>query len=286
MDPRRPMERPTVTFYIPAYNAAAYLDEVLLAVLAQTYPVERVLVIDDGSTDETVAVASRYPVEIIRQPENRGLAAARNTALRAAETQLVAAVDSDVVVDPGWLEAMVRNLEDPKVAVVTGCLVERYQETPPDRWRALHMKQNYGPQRIVNPGPFSGSNHVLRRSVAVESGGFNESFRTNNEDCDMAARLRDQGWDIVYEPAARAEHLRRDTVRSVARTKWSWDYWAKQGEGHYRNRGRVLLDNLRIARWRLAQHLGRPRLMVVDLAMLWLHTRWDLELLSSKRASI
>ncbi len=273
------MSQLDVTFYVPAFNAARYLDEVIPAILAQTHPVQRVLLIDDGSTDGSAEIASKYPVEVVRQPSNLGLAEARNTAIRLADTEVVAAVDSDVVASPHWLETMLGNLADAEVGAVTGCLAERYQATPADLWRALHMKQHYGKARILDPGPFSGSNHVLRKSAWEDVGGFDTSYRTHSEDCDLSRRIGEKGWRIVYEAEARAEHLRQDTVRSIARAKWGWDYWPKLRDGHYRSRARVALGNLRTARWRMTQHVGRPRLLAIDLAMLWLHTRWDWELL-------
>jgi cellulose synthase/poly-beta-1,6-N-acetylglucosamine synthase-like glycosyltransferase len=278
----------SITFYVPAYNASRYLDEVLPGILAQTYPISRVLLIDDGSTDEIAGVASRYPIELVRQPRNMGLAAARNTAMDLSQTDLVAAVDADVVPEPNWLEAMVRNFANPEVAAVTGYLHERFQQTCADKWRALHMKQNYGENRMTNPGPFSGSNHVLRRSVWKELGGFDQRYRTHSEDCDLSRRLLNAGQHVVYEPTARADHLRRDTIRTLSRSKWGWDYWPKLRAEHYRNQSHILIQNLRTTRWRLAQHLVMrcPRLMCVDLAMLALHTYWDWQLIGKRSAPV
>lgn len=271
-------ETAPVTFYVPAYNAGRYLPEVIPGILAQTVQPQRILIIDDGSTDDTAEIASRYPVELVRQPQNMGLAAGRNRAIEMAETELIAAIDSDVVLRPTWLATMLGAISaSPRIAAVTGFLEERYQSTPADKWRALHMKQNYGPVSMESPGPLSGSNHILRKAAWAEVGGFNVIHRTHSEDTDISRRLREKGWGIAYEARARAEHLRQDTFRSIARAKWGWDYWPKLANGHYQNRIRVLSDNLRTCRWRLSQHLARPYLMLVDVAMLWWHTAWDFE---------
>jgi glycosyltransferase involved in cell wall biosynthesis len=95
----------TLSVVIPAYNREAYLGEAIASVLAQTYPVDEIIVVDDGSTDRTAAIARSYgqPVRCISQ-ENQGTGAARNTGLNAARGSLIALLDSDDL----WLE---RKLE-------------------------------------------------------------------------------------------------------------------------------------------------------------------------------
>src|SRR6516162_6327317 len=74
-----------VTAYIPAYNVSEYLARTIEGLLAQTHAFDEILVIDDGSHDNSAEIASRYPqVTLIKHPVNKGLSAARNTALRAA----------------------------------------------------------------------------------------------------------------------------------------------------------------------------------------------------------
>ena len=94
---------PAVSLYVPAYNVAGTLAACLEAVLAQTLPPAEILVIDDGSTDGTASVARSFPVSLLPQPGNLGLAAARNRGLKQAAHELVASLDADCVPDPaGW----------------------------------------------------------------------------------------------------------------------------------------------------------------------------------------
>jgi glycosyltransferase involved in cell wall biosynthesis len=79
-----------ITLYIPCYNAEEYIDGVLKAAFNQTLPADEVIVVDDGSTDNTVKIASRYPVRLIRHPENRGLSASRNSAIKSSKADFVA----------------------------------------------------------------------------------------------------------------------------------------------------------------------------------------------------
>ena len=141
-----------VTLYLPCFNAAHFLERVLPAVKAQTYPVERILVIDDGSTDETAEIARAHGVEVFSQGRNRGLGVARNTAIRLAETPYVASLDADVVPKADWLETLAASMASGRWAGVGGNLVETVHSTVADRWRVAHMQQGWGQKPVENPG--------------------------------------------------------------------------------------------------------------------------------------
>src|SRR5919112_4207473 len=110
-----------VSVIIPCYNQARFLGEAIESVLSQTYPHFEVVGVDDGSTDNTSEVASRYPgVRCIRQ-ENRGLAEARNAGIRHSRGSHLVFLDADDRLLPGALEAGLRHLkEHPECAFVSG----------------------------------------------------------------------------------------------------------------------------------------------------------------------
>jgi glycosyltransferase involved in cell wall biosynthesis len=212
-----------VSVYIPAYNSAEFLRRAIDGLLAQTLPADEILVIDDGSRDATAEIAASYPaVTLVRHARNSGLGAARNTGFRTASNELVASLDADCVPDPGWLAGLARHFDDPKVAGVGGRLIEGNQSTVADRWRRAHMAQDWGDQPLDNPKFLFGCNNMFRKSAVWETGGYNESMRTNGEDTDISQRLRDKGWDLLYDPESRAVHLRHDTVGSILDTYWRW----------------------------------------------------------------
>ncbi len=100
-----------VTVVIPCYNQAHFLGEAVESVLAQTHPHLEIVVVDDGSTDDTSGVAARYPgVRLVRQ-ENRGLSAARNSGLARGRGEYVVFLDADDRLLPEALEVGVRELE-------------------------------------------------------------------------------------------------------------------------------------------------------------------------------
>jgi glycosyltransferase involved in cell wall biosynthesis len=212
-----------ITVYIPAFNVARFLPRSIESVLGQSLAPAEILVIDDGSCDQSAEIAGRYPtVILVRHERNRGLAAARNTAFQSARCEFVASLDADCVADPTWLANLVLHLGDPQVAGVGGALAEGVQVSLADRWREAHMPQHWGPDAIRNPKFLFGCNNVFRKSAVLGVGGYDESMRSNGEDCDLSRRLRAGDWQLIYDPSARATHLRADTMRSILDTYWRW----------------------------------------------------------------
>jgi cellulose synthase/poly-beta-1,6-N-acetylglucosamine synthase-like glycosyltransferase len=212
-----------VTVYVPAYNVAEYLPRCLEGLLSQTPPANEILVVDDGSRDMSAEIAAKYPgVTLLRHETNQGLAAARNTGMRAARNELVASVDADCVPAPDWLVQLAGHFEDPSIVGVGGKLSEGVEDGIADRWRAVHMAQHWGDAEIRNPRFLFGCNNVFRKSAVLATGGYDESKRTNGEDVDLCLRLQKKGWNFLYVPTARATHLRHDTPHSILETRWRW----------------------------------------------------------------
>ena len=113
-----------VSFYVPCFNAAKTIGPCLEAVFKQEYPVAEVIVVDDGSTDESAAIASRYPVKLLSHAHNLGLAAARNTAIKNAKGDFIASVDADCCSQSNWLWLLMQKFDDSRVAATGGPLIE------------------------------------------------------------------------------------------------------------------------------------------------------------------
>src|SRR5215211_2313466 len=112
---------PLVSVVIPCYNQAHFLSEAIESVLAQSHPNFEIIVVDDGSTDDTSEIAARYPeVRLVRQ-ENKGLSGARNAGLAHSEGEYVVFLDADDRLLPEALEAHLEHLEaHPECAFVSG----------------------------------------------------------------------------------------------------------------------------------------------------------------------
>jgi glycosyltransferase involved in cell wall biosynthesis len=213
-----------ISLYIPAYNAAAHIERCLKGVLAQTLRPAEVIVIDDGSTDETAELAARCQVKVIRHDRNKGLAEARNTGVRSASHEFVASLDSDCVAQADWLEQLVVGLEEHGAAGAGGRLIETNCTRLPDRWRTSNMRQHWGEDFVPRPHFLFGNNTLFRKSALLSAGLYNTKFRTNFEDVAMSEQLVRLGNKLIYTPSAVVFHLRSDTISSVIRTNWKWRF--------------------------------------------------------------
>ena len=179
----------------------------------------RVIVVDDGSADHEAvrAVAASAGAEVLRHPTSLGPAAARNAGLAAADTPLVAFLDSDVVPEPGWLHPLLARCADPAV----GLVAPRIVALPPvtgwlGRYEAVRSSLDLGPDpALVVPRSrvaYVPSAAMLVRREAVGAG-FDAAMHVA-EDVDLVLRLQAAGWRCRYEPAARVAHDHRTTFRA------------------------------------------------------------------------
>jgi glycosyltransferase involved in cell wall biosynthesis len=184
---------PLVSVIIPCYGQAAYLEEAIESVLAQTYAQLEVVVVDDGSPDNAARLAARFPwVRCVRQP-NAGLAAARNTGIRESEGELLVFLDADDRLLPRALEAGVEELRaHPAAAFAFG----RYRRVAADGRRLENDEQprpEADPYSVFLRYNYAGipATGVFRRSALEEAGNFDETVR-GAEDYDLNLRLARQ----------------------------------------------------------------------------------------------
>lgn len=270
-----------VSLYIPCFNAARTIGACLEGVFKQSYPIKEVLIIDDGSNDETSSIASRYPVRIIRHENNRGLAAARNTAIRNMNTEFAASLDADCLPESEWLEHLMKRFGLSKIAGVGGRLLEADSKSIFDAWRSAHMQQHWEAKKDEPPFLF-GSNTVLRREIIEKVGFYDEGFTSNYEDVDISDRIKKAEHSLVYEPKAVVRHLKNDDIRSILNSYWKWHLGYYRKEGYYSNQDRFIFkikDNLGLANRYIEEDIagGKEEFIYLDFLLAIHHSLRDFE---------
>ncbi len=217
---------PRVSVVVCAYNAADTLDDCLTSLGRMTYPHYEVVVVNDGSKDDTEAIAARHPHVRLITTVNNGLSAARNIGLSAATGTIVAYTDADVRVDPDWLTYLVQPFLRSDVVASGGPNVVPAD----DPWVAQCVARAPGgpthvlfDDRIAEHVP--GCNMAFRRDALLAIGGFNPIYLRAGDDVDVCWRLQARGWKIGFAPAALVWHHHRASIRA---------YWRQQvgyGEG-------------------------------------------------------
>lgn len=178
-----PLDGPLVSVILPVYNRAGWVARSIESVFAQTYQRFELLVIDDGSTDDTGKVLQRFAsrLKILKQP-NAGVAAARNAGLKAAQGEFVAFIDSDDIWYPDRLQSQLPLFDRAEVGLVFGdAVLVDYRDKQPRRLKRTFfdgVRPNRGSvMQDFARGCFVPCSSVLARRVCFATGGF-KSVRT------------------------------------------------------------------------------------------------------------
>ena len=219
----------TVSILIPCYNQEALIRQVVKAVLAQTVPPDEIIVVDDGSQDNSLAILSTLPVKIIQHSTNLGLSQARNTAIKASRGDILVFIDGDAIASPNLIEILLSgylNSKDPNLGGVGGQGIETQQITVYDRWRTYHASQGYGDKIIADVPFLYGLCMSYKRSAINKVDGFDTFFsQTCGEDVDLGIRMHRAGFRLRYLPQAVVFHHHTDDEKRLKKTHYNWAYW-------------------------------------------------------------
>jgi glycosyltransferase involved in cell wall biosynthesis len=196
-----------VSVVIPTWNRKELLSEVLESLEHQTFPSKRfeVIVCDDCSTDGTQALVERFqkrfPGNLFyrRMELNSGPAKCRNVTVAGARGELIAFTDSDCRVSPQWLEAGVAAFASPGIAIATGSIFHKPEQT------VTYFSRSHDAVTAEHPS-YPAQNAIFRKSVFLEFGGFEEglcfrNFRNRQVECadtDLAWRIKDAGYQTAF----------------------------------------------------------------------------------------
>jgi GT2 family glycosyltransferase len=213
------LSRPRVSVVVCSYNGARTIGECLEGLLHLEYPDFEVIVIDDGSTDSTAAIAAAYGVRLI-STENRGLSHARNSGMEAATGEIVAYLDDDACPDPHWLTYLAATFLSTTHAGVGGPNIAPAGDGPIADCVA---NAPGNPTHVLlsdrEAEHIPGCNMAFRKACLHAIGGFDPQFRVAGDDVDVCWRLRQRGWTLGFSPAAMVRHHRRNSLRA---------YWKQQ----------------------------------------------------------
>jgi GT2 family glycosyltransferase len=230
---------PRVAIVIPTWNRAELLARVLENLAEQTYPIDRVIVVDNGSTDDSTGVAARAGAEVIALGKNAGFAAAVNQGIQLGRTEWVGVLNNDVTMEPDWLARLMSELQAAGAWFATGKLLDGTARQRIDgsfdaisrgacAWRCGQGRRDsalWNQPRKIQFAPFTAA--IFRAEIFQRVGLLDEKFESYLEDVDFGLRCAEAGLSGVYVPGAVAYHQgsatlgrwNRDTVRKIARNQ-------------------------------------------------------------------
>ena len=224
-------ELPPVSIIVPAYNEGRVMERALSSLMRLVYPEYEVLVVDDGSRDDTLAIAAAWEGQhgpacfrVITKP-NGGKASALNAGIRHSTHPLILCMDADSYLEPRALLDAARHFENPNVGGVAGNVKVENRRTLIARLQALEYiaglnmpRRAQGFIAAVNivPGPVG----LFRREALEEIGGYDED--TFAEDADLTLKMLAAGWRIEYEDQAVAWSEAPESWRDLTQQRYRW----------------------------------------------------------------
>ena len=248
-------QTPSVSVIVCSYNGAQTLAPCLESLGKIAYPDYEVLLVDDGSTDNTAEIAARFPhVRYIAQ-SNHGLSHARNTGAAAAKGEVLAYTDSDCMADPDWLYYLIGTLISGNFAGVGGPNIP----PPAQNWvQACVAAAPGGPSHVLITDTIAehipGCNMAWYRWVFDTVGGFDIEYHQAGDDVDFCWRVQQAGHQIAFSPTAIVWHHRRFTWRAFRKQQAGYG----EAESMLRFKHLIFFGPTGAAKWR-GQIYGTPR---------------------------
>jgi O-antigen biosynthesis protein len=252
---RRLPGAPFVSVIVCSYNGGRTLSACLDSLGKLNYPDYEIILVDDGSTDDTRDIAEQFPhVRYIYQ-ENHGLSHARNTGAAAATGDVFAYTDSDCMADLDWLYYLIGTLLSGDYAGVGGPNM-----TPPaQNWiQACVAAAPGGPSHVLLTDTIAehipGCNMAFYRWAFENIGGFDPEYHKAGDDVDFCWRLQQAGCVIAFSPTAIVWHHRRFTLRAFLKQQDGYG----EAESLLRFKHLIFFGPTGAAKWR-GQIYGTPR---------------------------
>jgi len=237
-----PVPLPSVTVLIPAHNEEGVIVQTVTSVLASDYPAMHVIVVNDGSTDDTQMLLDSHfgddrRVQIIHQV-NRGKAAALNNAMSHAETEIVVTIDADTEIEPDAIRQLLRHFSNPQIGAIAGNVKVGNRSRWLTRWQALEYITSQNMEKrafdllnciTVVPGALG----AWRKEAIAAAGGITAD--TVAEDADLTIAIRRLGWRVCYEERAIAWTEAPETASVLIRQRFRWTFGTLQAFWKHRD---------------------------------------------------
>lgn len=217
----------SVSIIIPTFNGASRIKNCLDALVKQTngHNVE-ILVVNDGSTDNTTEVVDRYPSVRLISQENAGPAAARNRGAKEAKGTIILFTDDDCVPMPDWLCSMTAPFHDPEVVGVKG-VYRSNQTSLIARFVQLEYEDRYRLMADLPSIDFIDTYSAgYRLDQFAEMKGYDTSFPVAcAEDAELSYRMSARGWTMKFVPSAIVYHTHPHTLWRYVKKKYKFAFW-------------------------------------------------------------
>jgi GT2 family glycosyltransferase len=222
-----PIEARSASIVIPTFNGASRIGNCLDSLVKQATDRDvEILVVDDGSTDNTANLVRSYPSVRLLAQANAGPASARNRGALEATGKILLFTDDDCVPMPDWLAAMLQPFQDPDVVGAKG-IYRTHQQSLAARFVQIEYEDKYRMMAGLPSIDFIDTYSAgFRRDRFLEMAGYDTSFPVAcAEDIELSYRMSARGWKMKFVPAAIVYHTHPDTFLRYLKKKYKFAFW-------------------------------------------------------------
>ena len=224
------MKNSEVSIYVPVYNGQNTIESCINSILSQTVKPNKILVVNDNSTDQTAEILKKYSdkIEIINNKKNLGVSYIRNLATNYLKSKFIATIDADVELTNNWLEKLIDKANKENATLIGGKMYEKFLKNPYNLWRSIRLKQNWGEKDIHNPKFIFGCNNLLNTENLDNQDMYrndHEYYKTNGEDIEFSKKILNQNMNLYYCSSATCYHLQDDNHKTLSKRYWRYIHY-------------------------------------------------------------
>ena len=214
-----------VTAYIIFYNNEDTIKDSISSLLNQTVHIDQIILIDDGSRDNSYNEAASFNLPIIRNKSNFGRGFSRATAHEQSNNEFVLSLDATNILPKDFIENALDWFLDEEVGAVYGRICQREKNTLSEKWRSIHLfKDQIKQEKKVND-TFISYGSIIRKNAYNEVNGYDKKLRFN-EDNDLGKRFKKTNYDVIFDPKLEVfSNSKEGILKTLERyTRWYSGY--------------------------------------------------------------
>jgi len=223
---------PFVSVVLPVLNAEKTIGLVLQILAEQSYPSENyeIIVVDNGSTDRSLQIMTKFPVKLLHETGFFNSYYARNQGILQSRGEIIVFVDADCIPERDWLEILLRPFHDDSIGIVAGEVLSSHQSNLIQRFYDFSglLRQRH---KVCHKAAAIGAGNVAFRKEVFDSVGlFDENFRWGGDN-DFGRRVQEQtSYSIKFEPKALVYHYHRESLKALIKHAYTYGL----GKGRYK----------------------------------------------------
>ena len=223
-----------VSAYIIFYNNEHTLSDSVNSLLNQTYKIDEIILIDDGSTDNSYDVASRFQLRVIKNKNNCGRGYSRKLAHDSLNGDFILSLDATNILPKTFLEKGLKWFKNPNICALYGRICQRTRNTLSEKWRSVHLFKDNINQEIMFNDTFITYGSIVRNNMYKIIGGYDNDLKFN-EDLDLGSRFKKNGFITVFDPSLEVISISNESVfKTLERySRWYSGYGEKQSLRDY-----------------------------------------------------